>query len=172
MFDPETDTVQYERDGHVAVVTLDWPAQLNALTVAMRETVARCLVDADESVRAVVVPATGSTVRLPRDLAYCHAMEFLLTGDLFSADHAYRVGLINDVVPADEVFERATVIARRITSNSPDAVRAIKEIVQRGSQVPREEAFEIESAVGLAALGSDDVDEGRAAYEEGRTPEY
>ncbi len=99
-------------------------------------------------------------------------MEFLLTGDLFSADHAYRVGLVNDVVPADEVVERAMAVARRIASNSPDAIRAIKEIVRRGGRVPREEAFAIESAVGVSALESDDVDEGRAAYEAGRTPEY
>ncbi len=69
MFDPESDTVQYERDGHVAVVTLDRPATLNALTVEMRETVADCLLDADadDSVRAVVVTGAGE--------AFCSGMD-------------------------------------------------------------------------------------------------
>lgn len=57
------------------------------------------------------VPSTGSTVRLPRQITYCQAMEFLLTGDLFSADHAREIGLVNETVPAEEVRERATAVA-------------------------------------------------------------
>ena len=74
----------------------------------------------------------GTTVRLPRQLAYPAAMEFLLTAEAFPASRALELGLLNEIVPGDELADRALEWAARITVNAPLAVQATKESVLRG----------------------------------------
>jgi enoyl-CoA hydratase len=69
----------------------------------------------------------GTTVRLPRQVPWAQAMEFLLCADLVDAQRAYDMGLLNAVVPRDQLIDAAYAFARRITANAPLAVRATKQ---------------------------------------------
>lgn len=119
-----------------------------------------------------LAPVAGSHVRLPAQIPYCEAMRFLLTGDLFDAEHARRVGLINEVVPDGTALDRAREVANSIAENSPHAVARIKETVQRCYNRPPGEGFRIESDVGMAVFGHPDAVEGPAAFAEDRHPAF
>ncbi|MFB6172872.1 MAG: enoyl-CoA hydratase-related protein [Haloarculaceae archaeon] len=117
-------------------------------------------------------PMAGSHARLPSQIPYCEAMQFLLTGDLFSADHARQAGLVNEVVPDGEAVARAREIADSIAANSPHAVAKIKEAVQRCYNRPPGEAFRIESDVAMEVFGHEDAVEGPRAFVEDREPSF
>jgi len=117
-------------------------------------------------------PRGGSHVRLPRQIPYCHAMEFLLTGELFPAEHAKEVGLVNYVVPDGKSLERAEEIARSIVENSPFAVKKIKETVLRAENLATEEAHQLERDIGETVYDHPEATEGLRAFEEQRTPEF
>lgn len=117
-------------------------------------------------------PLGGSTVRLRRQVAYCHAMEILLTGDHFSAADALRIGLINRVVPDGTALEEARLIAARIVANAPLSVQAVKRSVQETEGRPEEEALRIELEIGSAVFASEDAREGTRAFAEKRKPEF
>src|SRR5450432_3172569 len=74
----------------------------------------------------------GTTVRLPRQVPWAQAMEFLLCADLIDAQRAYDMGLLNAIVPSAELLDAAYVYARRITANAPLAVRATKQSALQG----------------------------------------
>ncbi len=118
------------------------------------------------------MPAGGSTVRLPRQVPFCKAMEILLLGERMSAREAHRIGLVNEVVPADRVLPRAEELARRIAANGPLAVRKIKETVLKSLSVPLEEGFRIEEENARQVLASEDAKEGPRAFMEKRAPRY
>jgi enoyl-CoA hydratase len=73
-------------------------------------------------VKRGVVPFAGSMVRLPRQIPYCRAMEILITGEPLSAQEAQQVGLINRVLPGDQVLDYARQLAATIAANAPLAV--------------------------------------------------
>ncbi|HWW52264.1 MAG TPA: enoyl-CoA hydratase-related protein, partial [Acidimicrobiales bacterium] len=83
----------------------------------------------------------GTTVRLPRQLAFPAAMEFLLTAEAFPAARALDLGLVNEIVPEEQLMDRARDWARRITANAPLAVQATKESVLRGLAVDMKAAY-------------------------------
>jgi enoyl-CoA hydratase len=114
----------------------------------------------------------GTTVRLPRQLAYPAAMEFLLTAEAFPAERALELGLLNEIVPTEELTERALWWARRITVNAPLAVQATKESVLRGLAVDQREAYKIESELAGKVFSSDDAKEGPKAFAEKREPRW
>lgn len=117
-------------------------------------------------------PAGGSTVRLPRQIPYCRAMEILLTGNRLDADEAYRMGLVNAVVPPNQVMAKAEEFAQRIAENGPLAVRKIKESVLRGLATTIPEALRIEAECASAVFSSDDAKEGPRAFVEKRAPRF
>ena len=119
-----------------------------------------------------LAPGGGSMVRLARQIPYAKAMEILLTGDPISADDALRCGLVNYVVPADEVMPLAEKFARTIADNGPLAVRKIKEAVIRTSGVPLDEAYKIENECALEVTRSEDAKEGPRAFIEKRKPNF
>jgi enoyl-CoA hydratase len=119
-----------------------------------------------------LVPAGGSMVRLIRQIPYCKAMEILLTGDRIPAQEAYRIGLVNYVVPADEVMPMAEKFARAIANNGPLAVQAIKETAIRSSGLPLNEGYKIEMECADAVMKSQDAIEGPRAFMEKRKPEF
>jgi enoyl-CoA hydratase len=123
-------------------------------------------------VKRGIVPAGGSLVRLARQIPYCKAMEILLIGDFISAEEAHRIGLINEVVPADRLMARAEEIAGKIAENGPLAVAKCKEAVLRSSGLPFDEAFKIENECGRAAFASQDAIEGPRAFMEKRKPRF
>jgi enoyl-CoA hydratase len=112
----------------------------------------------------------GTTVRLPRQLNFPAAMEFLLTAEHFPAKRALEVGLINEIVEEDELLDKAYHWARRITANAPLAVQATKESVMRGLALDLEEAYKVESKLAQAVFQSDDAKEGPKAFAEKRDP--
>ncbi len=125
-----------------------------------------------QEVKWAIIPAGGSLVRLPRQMPYCRAMEILLTGNRIDAHEAYRLGLINYVVPASQVMAKAEELAATIAANGPIAVRAIKEGVLRASGRPLDDGFHIENEVAKPVLKSEDAREGPRAFLEKRKPVY
>jgi enoyl-CoA hydratase len=115
-----------------------------------------------------IIPAGGSLVRLARQIPYCKAMEILLLGDRISADEAVRIGLINEVVPSEQLHQRAIEIGQRIAENGPLAVAACKEAVIRTSGVPLEDAFPVENRIAAKVMRSKDAIEGPRAFMEKR----
>jgi enoyl-CoA hydratase len=114
----------------------------------------------------------GTTARLPRQLAFPAAMEFLLTAEAFPAERALELGLINEIVPEDELMDRAFDWARRITANAPLAVQATKESVLRGLDTNLVEALDIEEELSRQIFQSEDAKEGPKAFAEKREPEW
>ena len=112
----------------------------------------------------------GTTVRLPRQLAFPAAMEFLLTAEAFPAERALELGLLNEIVGEDTLLSRAYEWAARITANGPLAVRATKESVLRGLAVPMKEAYAIEQELSTMVFQSEDAKEGPRAFAEKRKP--
>jgi enoyl-CoA hydratase len=112
----------------------------------------------------------GSTVRLPRQIPYAAAMEFLLTADAVPASRALEVGLLNEIVPEDELWERALAWAHRITANAPLAVQATKESVLRASALELEAAYRMEAEISHRVFATEDAREGPLAFVEKRPP--
>jgi enoyl-CoA hydratase len=117
-------------------------------------------------------PAGGSTVRLPRQIPYCRAMEILLVGDQIDAQEALAIGLVNRVVASDEVEETAQRMAERICRNGPLAVRAIKRSVLETSGRSLPEAFAVESRLARAVFATPDAVEGPLAFAQKREPRF
>jgi enoyl-CoA hydratase len=114
----------------------------------------------------------GTTARLPRQLNFPAAMEFLLTAEHFSAQRALELGLINEIVEEDELEERSLDWARRITANAPMAVQATKESVLRGLGGSLEEAYGVEAELSKRVFQSEDAQEGPKAFAEKRPPRW
>jgi enoyl-CoA hydratase len=114
----------------------------------------------------------GTTARLPRQLPYAAAMEFLLLAEEVPAARALELGLLNAVVPPDEVLPTALEWARRILVNGPLAVRATKESVVRGMKGTLRDAYKIESELSAQVFASEDAKEGPAAFAEKRPPRW
>jgi enoyl-CoA hydratase len=114
----------------------------------------------------------GTTVRLPRQIPFPLAMEFLLCADLIDADRAYEMGLLNAVVPRDELLDAAYGYARRITANAPLAVQATKQSVWEGLGMNLKEAYRNESAISSTIFQTEDAKEGPKAFAEKRAPNW
>ncbi len=114
----------------------------------------------------------GTTVRLPRQIPFPHAMEFLLCADLIPASRAMQMGLLNAVVPRDELLDAAYGYARRITANAPLAVRATKQSVWEGLGMDLRDAYRNEAAISSAIFATEDAKEGPKAFAEKRPPRW
>jgi len=121
-------------------------------------------------VRWGLVPAGGSHIRFPRQIPWALAMELLLTGDPIDARRAYEIGLVNRVVPADELMPTALKLADRICKNGPLAVRTSKQIAVRALGL--EAGFVLEKALAAKVFASDDAAEGPRAFAEKRKPRF
>lgn len=123
-------------------------------------------------VKRALIPFAGSLVRLPRQVAYCQAMELLLTGDAIGAADALRMGLVNHVLPAREVIVKAWAIAERIAENGPVAVQQVKRTVRRSSGVPLHEGFRLEDESKRLVMATADAREGPRAFMEKRPARF
>jgi enoyl-CoA hydratase/carnithine racemase len=121
-------------------------------------------------VRWGFIPGGGSHVRLPRQIPWAIAMQLVLTGDSITAQRAFDVGLVNELVADGEALSRATEIAQRIARNSPVAVRTAKEIMIEAASLG--DGFEVESALNTRVLQSDDAREGVKAFADRRRPDF
>lgn len=125
-----------------------------------------------QEVKWGLFPFGGSTVRLPRELARCKAMEILLTGEKMDAGEAHRIGLVNCVVPHEELMPTAERFARRIADNGPIAVSAIKRSAIECLSLPLRQAFEHELELSTPVFRSQDAVEGPTAFLEKRKPVF
>ena len=121
-------------------------------------------------VRWGLVPLGGTHIRLPRQIPWAMSMQLLLTGKPISAQRAYEVGLINEVVPADELMPTAMKWAEGLCKNGPLAMRTAKEIAVRALDL--EPGFVLEKALGARVLASEDAVEGPKAFSEKRKPDF
>ncbi|NQT31904.1 MAG: enoyl-CoA hydratase/isomerase family protein [Deltaproteobacteria bacterium] len=119
-----------------------------------------------------LIPGWGGTQRLPRAIPWCKAAELLLMGKLIDAQEAYRIGLVNKVVPQAEVMATAKEWAQIICKAGPLAVRAAKEAMVRGSAMTLEEGLKLENLLVAYVMGTEDFDEGTRAFVEKRKPNY
>jgi enoyl-CoA hydratase len=123
-------------------------------------------------VKLGLLPGYGGTQRLPRLVGKGRALQLLLSGDMIDAQEAYRIGLVNRVVPANELIGAATAMLRAILANGPLAVAHCIEVVNRGYDLPLDEALTLEAtAFGLLAA-TDDKREGTHAFLEKRSPSF
>lgn len=123
-------------------------------------------------VKRGLIPAAGGIARVSRQVSSAHAAEILLVGDRISAETAYRMGLVNRVVPADRVREVARELADGMSANGPLAMRAAKETMVRSSGIPLADAFGVEDELIKSVLRSSDAREGSRAFMEKRTPTF
>jgi len=110
----------------------------------------------------------GTTVRLPRQIPWPYAMEFLLCADIIPAERAFEMGLLNAVVPRDQLLDTARAFARRMIANAPLAVQATKQSALQGLYHDEDEVKRVRTAVKalhqvLATLDTDDSASSKAA---------
>src|SRR4051812_9816565 len=79
-----------------------------------------------------IIPGYGGTQRLPRLIGKGRALQLILTGDMIDVNEAYRIGLVNEIVPRANLIARAEAILNKIIANAPVAVKAVLEAVNRG----------------------------------------
>lgn len=123
-------------------------------------------------VRRGLIAGGGSLVRLARQIPWAQAMELALLGEPISAEQALAVGLVNRVVPPDQVMATARDLARRISLGAPMALAKSKEAMVRSNGLPFEEAFAIESQCTKDNARTADAKEGPRAFMEKRPPRF
>ena len=119
-----------------------------------------------------LIPGLGGTQRLPRMVSSARAAEMILLGTPISADEAYRIGLVNKVVPLAQLLPTAKEWAARICENGPLGVRRAKEVMIRGRNMALEDGLRLELTFFEEVLQSGDYQEGLRALAEERKPEY
>ena len=123
-------------------------------------------------VKLGIGPGYGGTVRLPRLVGQGRALELLLTGAMIDAQEAWRIGLVNRVVPADRLIEECQAMLRAILDNGPLAVRACLESVDAGLGLPLDDALQLEANLFGLLSGTADMREGTAAFLEKRKADF
>lgn len=123
-------------------------------------------------VTRALLPFAGSMARLPRQIPHAVAMEMMLTGEAIDAREAYRIGLVNRVLPAEEVLSEAVAIAQRVAANGPVAVQRVKQTVLEASGEPLEQAYRLEDESRRIVFATEDAKEGPRAFMEKRAPRY
>ena len=114
----------------------------------------------------------GATL-LTKQLRYADAMRILLTDEPVLPDEALRIGLINEVVPHDQLLARAEELARQIASMPPVAVRMMKEFVVRFGDAPEDQAWQVQHLINTLLIQTTaDGEEGRVAFNEKRPPNF
>jgi enoyl-CoA hydratase len=119
-----------------------------------------------------IIPGYGGSQRLPRLVGPSAALKMILTGDPIDAAEALRIGLVDEVVAADSLMQRATELATRIASMPPLAVTAALEAVTQGADLPLDQALALETAIFARLCNTEDQREGTRAFLEKRTPTW
>lgn len=112
----------------------------------------------------------GGPALMPHYLPKNYAFEYMFTGDLISAEDAFRLGMLNRLVPPDKLMPTAEMIASKISSNAPLAVRAMKEATLLGLDLPVAQRFAISKPIAQRVAGTEDAKEGVRAFLEKRRP--
>jgi enoyl-CoA hydratase len=119
-----------------------------------------------------IIPGGGGTQRLTRLVGEGKAMEMILSGEIIDAQAALAIGLVNQIVPADQLETKTMDIANRIAEKSPIALRLAKEAVKLASRSNLDEGLRREVDLFALCFSSEDKDEGVKAFLEKRKPEF
>ena len=119
-----------------------------------------------------LLPGGGGTQRLPRLVGKGRALQLILSGEMISAQEAYRIGLVNEIVPAADLIARAEAILTKIASNAPIAVRFALEATNKGMQTSQAEGLLLEASYFGLCAATDDKREGASAFLEKRAPQF
>jgi enoyl-CoA hydratase len=119
-----------------------------------------------------LIPGGGGTQRLPRLIGKGRALQLILSGEMISAQEAYRIGLINEIVPAADLMTRAEAILKKIASNAPIAIRFALEAANKGMETSQGEGLLLEASYFGLCAATEDKKEGTAAFLEKRTPQF
>jgi enoyl-CoA hydratase/carnithine racemase len=114
--------------------------------------------------------AAGGGMFLAKRIPLAKALELTLTGDYIEAEEAVRLGLVNKVVPADQVLDAALEIANKIAANGPLGVAATKELVRMAANKPADEVWKVHAERQSTVFASEDAREGATAFIEKRDP--
>lgn len=123
-------------------------------------------------VKLGLLPGFGGTTRVTRRVGVAWAKEMILGGQNLSAEEALRIGLANRLFPPDELVERTLERANDIAGNGPLAVAASKRVLQQGQDADSRVAAALEQAAFAGLFGTEDRDEGLAAFLEKRDPKF
>jgi enoyl-CoA hydratase len=123
-------------------------------------------------VKLGICPGYGGTQRLPRLVGMGRALQLLLTGEMIDAAEAFRIGLVNRVVPAAELLTAADALLRQMLGNGPLALASCIEAVVRGTETSLEDGLNLEANHFALLSGSQDMAEGTRAFLEKRAPNF
>jgi enoyl-CoA hydratase/carnithine racemase len=123
-------------------------------------------------VKLGLLPGGGGTQRLPRLVGKGRALQLILTGETISAQEAYRIGLVNEVVPAANLIARAETILKQISANAPIAVKFSLEAANKGMDTSQAEGFALEASYFGICAATEDKKEGTSAFLEKRAPQF
>ena len=123
-------------------------------------------------VKLGICPGYGGTQRLPRLVGMGRALQLLMTGEMIDAAEAYRIGLVNRVVPPAELLAAADAMLRQMLANGPLALSSCIEAVVRGTEAPLEDGLNLEANHFALLSGTADMTEGTRAFLEKRPPNF
>jgi enoyl-CoA hydratase/carnithine racemase len=119
-----------------------------------------------------LVPGGGGTQRLPRLVGKGRALQLILSGEMIDAQEAYRIGLVNEIVPASDLITRAEVILKKIAANAPIAVKFAIEATNKGLETSQSEGLLLEASYFGLCAATEDKKEGTSAFLEKRKPQF
>jgi enoyl-CoA hydratase/carnithine racemase len=119
-----------------------------------------------------VMPGAGASIRLTRWLGKAKAMEILMTGDSIGAKEACQLGLVNSVVPRAELEKATLTLAEKLTSRAPLALAAVKDTVNVGAEMDRDQGIEYGLRSIMTLFATRDQKEGMKAFVEKRKPSF
>ena len=123
-------------------------------------------------VKLGLIPGGGGTQRMPRLIGKGRALQLILSGEMISAKEAYRVGLVNEIVPPAELIPRAEAILKQIASNAPIAVKFALEAANKGMETSQSEGLLLEASYFGLCAATEDKKEGTTAFLEKRAPQF
>jgi enoyl-CoA hydratase/carnithine racemase len=119
-----------------------------------------------------LIPGGGGTQRLPRLVGKGRALQLILSGEMISAQEAYRIGLVNEIVPAADLVTRAETILKKIAANAPIAIKFALEAANKGLEASQGEGLLLEASYFGLCAATEDKKEGTTAFLEKRTPQF
>jgi len=123
-------------------------------------------------VKLGLLPGGGGTQRLPRLVGKGRALQLILSGETINASEAYRIGLVNEIVPAADLIARAEAILKQIFANAPIAVKYSIEAVNKGLDTSQTEGFALEASFFGLCAATEDKQEGTSAFLEKRAAQF
>ncbi|TGL87500.1 crotonase/enoyl-CoA hydratase family protein [Leptospira congkakensis] len=127
---------------------------------------------AQMEVQRGILPFGGATIRFIKTAGWGNSMRYLLTGDDFGTEEAFRMGLVQEVVPKKELLDRALLLASKISKQAPLAVRAVIANAKKSLEEGENQAIEELSPLAIALLQTEDGKEGVKSFLERREPIY